>query len=340
MLLYLYSILRYAATLCFGMLLGYAMSFSRLKKPKNDEETVLPEVALSNRSNLSELLFTSLDSVSTESTESTVDVQREILTTLARVRAINEFQERNGEKYWESSGRVISCPSKMMTRANFRDNLANSDDAIKNWVQKFSKSYKSDGVFLLPAYNVAILMDELLSESSYIIVKIFCKESCSKAGLEFSEIFDHEEIDDEICMYCTFKEGLSTGIHKILFICHFYKEMLCYQIFQNTSVSETESFIQKLYDELSNRYSDEFMDFPFVESCTDDLQKDYKLTKYYNYARIAAQQWAELLYRLGTKVKLPFKPIEVISKDTDHIFRTTDVNIFEENQMTTEIFKF
>jgi len=319
-----------------GITIGYGVTKLQLEPKilpiKKDEDENIGSANMSNHT------FTSLESVSTES----VDVQKEILTTLAQIRAINEFQERKGEKYFESSGRILNCPSKLLQRAKYRDNIANRDEALKNWTLKFSRNYKHDGVFVVPSINFSALIDELLAESSYIIVKSFCRDSCSKSGVEFEKIFNHDDTEapNERCIWCEFREHLTPSINKLLFACHFYKEFLCFQIFQNVSIGETNNFINKLYEEMNTRYSDEFLDTPLIGLLTDDIPLDHKLVQYYNYTRLAAQQWAEIFFRLGTHLKLPFKPIKVLKNDTEHIFRTSDANIFEETNISLEIFDF
>ena len=325
---------RFILSTCIGIAIGYGVAKISKVKPildtEKSEDEDLNNVVISNS-------FTTLDSVSTESS---VDVQKEILTTLAQIRALNEFQERKGEKYFESSGRILNCPSKLMQRAKYRDNFANRKEALKHWTLKFSKNYKNDGVFIVPAVNFSCLLDELLAESSYIIIKSFCRDSCTKAGLVFEEVFEHEDPEDERCIWCEFRDNLSPSINKIMFVTQFYKEFICFQIFQNTNIAETEQFIMKLYNEMTSRYSEEFLDFPFVEVCTDNIKPDHRLSKPINYARLAAQQWAEILFRLGTHVKLPFKPINTVKTDTEHVYSTSDVDLFEESSVANEIFKF
>ena len=161
------------------------------------------------------------DSNKTDSFETSV--QDEVFATLARLQFANT--KTKGKTYWDSSRRMIICPSILWNRGIRKSIVAAGDIDTMNcslatWVTH-TYPYKQLGTVIVPAVNFDILLKRLLSSNLGVILQDFWNQQVDGAS---GESYLEHYCPDPSCHMCKVKLRLMLGTEWITFMCSFYKE--------------------------------------------------------------------------------------------------------------------
>ena len=310
--------------LVIGLLISRLWPFGKRRKLSE----ISPEpVTFSNESD-------SLSNEFIDDSSTSVDIQAEILTTLSRIRAEEEFRQVKMPA-WCDEKRIILCPSTRWERH------APEKDAINNCLRSWTRGkcvYFETGTIIIPAKNFEHLMADFLSENLYAIIKKYTEDACARVGLEAAKVYNHEDPENVNCTWCNFRSTLEPKQEKIMFFGQFYKELISYQLYNNSSIERIHDFKIQLYREMMERYSDLFLETPDFDRLTSNFEISHFSDMYLLHVKLAMQQWVSILNMLGANIQLPFPPVVNVPENSNYILNNT-TQFFPPNDLTTEIFQ-